>query len=209
LLRRHNPQGVILAGGRGSRIGGGKATVALAGRPLITYPLTAMRAVLGQVAVIAKAETPLPALPDVTVWIEPEEPSHPLLGIAEALALADGRPVLTCPADMPFVTPELLERVLSAHDETVPATVVVCGGRLEPLLGCYWPVAAPRLLAAALVGESATTTVAELEPILVDVPVASVHQLFNVNTPDDLLQTSVLLPSVTGKRANSVERSER
>ena len=38
------PIGVILAGGRGRRIGGSKAVVELCGKPLIRYPLEAMEA---------------------------------------------------------------------------------------------------------------------------------------------------------------------
>jgi molybdopterin-guanine dinucleotide biosynthesis protein A len=34
----------VLAGGRGDRIGGAKAMVELRGRPLIRYPLDALRA---------------------------------------------------------------------------------------------------------------------------------------------------------------------
>jgi molybdopterin-guanine dinucleotide biosynthesis protein A len=41
--------------------------------------------------------------------IEPDAPSSPLLGIVEALALAGDRPVLVCPADLPFVTPDPLD----------------------------------------------------------------------------------------------------
>jgi CTP:molybdopterin cytidylyltransferase MocA len=38
------PLGAVLAGGRGSRIGGGKPTIELAGRPLISYRLAAIEA---------------------------------------------------------------------------------------------------------------------------------------------------------------------
>ena len=101
---RTRPVGAILAGGGGRRIGGDKAIVELPGRPLICYPLEAVREALGQVAVLAKADTELPSLPGVTVWIEPDARRHPLVGITQALALADGRPVLVCAADLPFVS---------------------------------------------------------------------------------------------------------
>ena len=90
--RRTAPIGVILAGGLGQRIGGAKAVVELGGRPLIAYPLAALAAALSDVAVIAKADTELPMLPGITVWIEPDAPRHPLLGIAEALAACRGAP---------------------------------------------------------------------------------------------------------------------
>src|SRR5579871_3112980 len=108
MLRTQQPVGVILAGGSGRRMGGSKLTVALRRRPLIAYPLEAMRAVLNDIAVITKADVVLPRLSGVTVWIEPDEPRSPLLGIAESLALAGGRPVVVSPADLPFVTPAVI-----------------------------------------------------------------------------------------------------
>ncbi len=101
---RTRPVGAILAGGGGRRIGGDKAIVELNGQPLISYPLEAVRQALGQVAILAKADTKLPYVSGVTVWIEPESRRHPLVGITQALALADGRPVVVCGADLPFVT---------------------------------------------------------------------------------------------------------
>ena len=63
-------------GGLGRRIGGSKATVMLGDRPLISYPLEALAgSALGEVAIIAKAETELPSLPGVSVWIEPRRPA--------------------------------------------------------------------------------------------------------------------------------------
>src|SRR5579875_2139966 len=106
--RSSPPVGLILAGGPGARIGGGKPNVALHGEPLVQYALRAMRAVLSDVAVIVKAQVALPRLEGAMVWVEPDEPLHPLLGISEALALAGGRSVLVCPVDMPFISPELL-----------------------------------------------------------------------------------------------------
>src|SRR5436309_6524963 len=102
------PVGVVLAGGLGRRMGGAKATVELAGRPLICYPLEALAAALDEVAVLAKADTELPSLPGATIWVEPQLQHHPLVGISQALALAGGRPVLVCAADLPFVPSELV-----------------------------------------------------------------------------------------------------
>src|SRR5690242_19928878 len=102
------PVGAVLAGGLGRRIGGSKALVELCGRPLIDCPVQAIRAALAEVVVIAKADTVLPSLPGVTVWIESETEHHPLVGLTEALGLAAGRPVLVCAADLPFVSAGLI-----------------------------------------------------------------------------------------------------
>ena len=68
--------GVVLAGGRGSRLGGAKPTAELAGRPLISYPLAALAEVGLEAVIVAKPDTDLPPL-DVDVLTEPAEPVHP------------------------------------------------------------------------------------------------------------------------------------
>src|SRR4051794_20788061 len=89
------PVGVVLAGGRGRRLGGDKAIVELEGRALIHYPLESLHEVCDDVAVVAKRDTILPPLGGAAdLWIEPDEPRHPLCGVAHALRLAMGRPIL-------------------------------------------------------------------------------------------------------------------
>src|ERR687887_2708546 len=94
------PLGALLAGGRASRLGGRKATLPVGGRPLLEHPLTALREVCAEVCVVAKRDTILPPLGrSVRLWVEPDEPRHPLTGIVHALRVARGRPVLVCAAD--------------------------------------------------------------------------------------------------------------
>ena len=100
--RQSPPIGVVLAGGRGRRLGGGKAVAQLCGRPMISYPLAALEAVLAEVVVVAKAETELPSLPSHTrLWSESESLQHPLIGLRTALELAAGTTVLVCAVDLP------------------------------------------------------------------------------------------------------------
>jgi molybdopterin-guanine dinucleotide biosynthesis protein A len=187
-------------------MGGSKLTVPLGGRPLIEHPLLALRQALGAATVIAKPDVLLPPLPGVTVWIESAEPHHPLVGIVEALALSDGRAVLVCPADLPFVSVELIRRLAAAspapaggpgarapNPTRAPATVVRGpDGRLQPLLGCYQPAAAALLAPAAREAvEPARSAVAALAPALLDV--TDPDELFNVNSPEDVLIAQTML----------------
>jgi len=196
------PVGVILAGGAGRRIGGSKALVKLHGRPLISYPLAAMREALGDFAIVAKADTELPSLPGVTVWIEPDVPRHPLVGITQALGLAAGRPVLVCASDMPLLTAAAISQIARASLSSAARAVVARShGRLEPLLGCYQPGAVEHLAGAPLRGRLAVReAVAALDPLLVEMDDPEV--LFNVNTPDDLLQAAAMLDRRTPRPAS-------
>jgi molybdenum cofactor guanylyltransferase len=199
MRRRRDPVGVILAGGSGRRIGGSKAIVQLHGTPLIAYPLEAVRGALGEVAIVAKTDTRLPGLPGVTVWIEPDEPRHPLVGIMQALALAEGRPVLVCAADLPFVTSELIAALAAAEPGRAPAVLAALEGSMQPLLGCYQPKALDLLQQADFAPElPLRDCIASIEPVAFDV--AEPDLLFNVNTPDDLLQAAAMMDT---RRARS------
>jgi molybdenum cofactor guanylyltransferase len=181
--------GVVLAGGLGRRMRAPKAAAALAGAPLMAYPLDALRAACERVVVVAKRDTELPAL-GVQRWDEPDDPRHPIAGITYALDRAAG-PILVCAADMPFVTPDVLQLIAAGLRPGVKAAVAVCEGRLEPLLAAYAP-AALQLLAAAPAGEPLRRSVESLTPALVEVAPAVV---FNVNTPADLAEAERRLRS--------------
>jgi molybdopterin-guanine dinucleotide biosynthesis protein A len=184
--------GVVLAGGSGRRIGGSKAIVELNRRPLISYPLESVWRALGNVAVVAKIDSELPSMPSVTVWIEPEEPRHPLTGILHALAVAEHRPVVVCAADLPFVTPDLIGRLARTDPGDAPAVVAGSGGQLQPLLGCYQPEALELLSRSRSRPElPLREAVSAIGPAPYEVDDAEL--LFNVNTPDDLLQAAAML----------------
>jgi len=170
--------GAVLAGGAGARLGGSKATVELAGRPMLHYPLAAFAQAGIEAIVVAKPSTALPPL-DVALLREPEEPSHPLLGLVAALAHAGRRPIVACPCDTPFVTAALLERLAAAPD----TAVVHSGGRLHPLLARYRPENLLALREALAASTSVTAAAQSLSPTLIAV---EERATINVNTPADL-----------------------
>jgi molybdopterin-guanine dinucleotide biosynthesis protein A len=191
LIKSHPPVGVILAGGPGTRIGGNKASVALNGEPLLQHALRAMRQALSDIAIITKPQTVLPALDGAMIWVEPDEPAHPMLGVGEALALAGGRPVLVCPLDMPFLSPRLLSRLAGADGEQRPAVMASARGVPRPLVACYMPEAGELLSEAAHGQLPLEAVVSALEPKLIEVD--DEVELFDVNTPDDLLLAAGML----------------
>jgi molybdopterin-guanine dinucleotide biosynthesis protein A len=200
--REARPIGVVLAGGLGRRLGGPKATVRLHGRPLISYPVRALRQAVGKVVVVAKADTELPRMSGVEVWIEPDVPRHPLCGLVHALRLAGGSSIVVCACDLPMVTPDLVREVVAADPGGAAAVITRAAGRLQPLMGRYEP-AALGPLAMALGDEAVPVNdaVAALGPRVLDI--ADPDLLFNVNAPEDLLHACALLsgpPRSTGAR---------
>lgn len=167
--------GVVLAGGRGERIGGDKALALHAGRPLLAHALSAITPLVDHVAIVAKPQTRLPDT-GTEVWHDDEPGFHPRHGLVTALRRAGG-PVLVVAVDLPDASP-----ALQALVRVGPTTITRADGRLQPLCGIYDPTAL-RTLEAAAPDEPLTRTVAALHPTVIDVPVT---WLTNVNRPDEL-----------------------
>jgi molybdopterin-guanine dinucleotide biosynthesis protein A len=185
------PVGVVLAGGRGRRIGGDKAIVELEGRALVLYPLEALHEVCDQVAVVAKRDTLLPPLTGLAdLWIEPDEPRHPLAGVGHALRLAAGRPVLAVAVDLPLVDAATLRALCAVDPGGAAAVVPRVEGRLQPLCALYTQAAA-RPLATFDAAARATEVVAEMG--IREVAFEDPAPFLNVNRPEDLLHASVLV----------------
>ncbi|HKZ14043.1 MAG TPA: molybdenum cofactor guanylyltransferase [Solirubrobacterales bacterium] len=213
-------RGVVLAGGRGSRLGGAKATADLAGKPLIAYSLAALTAVGLEPFIVAKPDShlggrPNPRPPDrgrpnpryrwpgttalkgsegVEIVTEPAEPTHPLAGIVAALRHT-GRPLVVLGCDFPFVPPALLLYLAAALE---PLVVPAPGGGAQPLVARWSPVLLPDLEATLARQEPLRRTVASLSPRLLDdaelAPFGDpARTFFNVNTPADLRAAADLL----------------
>ena len=184
--------GAVLAGGSGSRIGGAKATAQLDGQALISYPLAAALGALGSVAVVAKDDVELPQLDQrVELWIEPDEPRHPVIGVIEALRRAEGRAVVVIACDLPLLTSEVVALIASADAEGSVALLASAAGRPQPLLARYEP-GALALLEKFDTDGPMTEQVMALMPALVDVPAEA---SFNVNDLEQLKEVSRRLRS--------------
>ncbi|HEV2981203.1 MAG TPA: NTP transferase domain-containing protein [Solirubrobacteraceae bacterium] len=197
----------VLAGGRGSRLGGAKPTVPLGELPLIAHPLAAAREAALDAVVVAKPQTPLPPL-ECDVIYERAAGYHPLHGLLAALAEAAARsPDCACVAlacDMPFVSASLLSwlaragRVGTGEGGQRNALVTRANGHLQPLLARYFPDHRAALDEALRRGQSLTAAAESLRP-----QIAGERQLrrfgdparlcFSVDSDDDLQRAGRLL----------------
>ena len=195
--------GVIIAGGRATRMGGGDKGLLLAGgQSLIGHVITRLRPQCGQLALNANgdagrfADLGLPVLPDSIDGLP-----GPLAGVLAALDWAAGLgadAVLTAAADTPLLPPDLVRRLAQAADASgcaIAASPDADGiPRRHPVIG-LWRVDARGDLRAALAaglrrqGEWAARQGAEV----VIWPSQPIDPFFNVNTPADLARADALL----------------
>ncbi|QRP50187.1 NTP transferase domain-containing protein [Amycolatopsis sp. FDAARGOS 1241] len=194
--------GVVLAGGRSSRMGRAKADLEWHGSTFLYRTCAVVgRALDGPVVVVAAPGQKLPDLPaGVTVAEDPVEGLGPMQGVAAGLAaVADRAEVaFVCSTDMPFLHPAFVRRVLRGMADTGADMVLpVARGFRQPLAAAYRTSLAG--LITKLIGEGDLRpgmlfkhcTVAQLDDaqLLADSSVArcdpELESVVNVNTPEE------------------------
>ncbi|HCU90008.1 MAG TPA: molybdenum cofactor guanylyltransferase MobA [Gammaproteobacteria bacterium] len=128
--------GVILTGGRGSRLGGrDKGLVEVADRPLIKHVIERFRPQVNDLFINANRNISryrtlgYPVISDVI-----EGFAGPLAGIAVALEHCNSPYMAICPCDSPFLPLDLVAKLASPvmHSETT-VSVVIGDGRPQPV----------------------------------------------------------------------------
>jgi molybdopterin-guanine dinucleotide biosynthesis protein A len=133
--------GVVLAGGRSSRMGTPKAALEWHGSTLLRRTVGILaRATGGPVVVVRAKDQELPALPeDVEVVDDPREGKGPVQGLAAGLAALEERAetAFVSSTDMPFLHPAFVRRVLRAVHEGADVGLPVARGYPQPLAAAY------------------------------------------------------------------------
>jgi molybdenum cofactor guanylyltransferase len=133
--------GIVLAGGRSSRMGSSKAALEWHGSTLLRRVVGIVgRAVDGPVVVVRAPGQALPALPDgVELVDDAREGRGPLQGLAAGLAaVRDAAPTAyVSSTDVPLLHPRFIRRVLAALDDDVDVVLPHVGGFNHPLAAAY------------------------------------------------------------------------
>jgi molybdopterin-guanine dinucleotide biosynthesis protein A len=169
---------LVLAGGEGRRIGGGKPQRLLCGETLLDRALRFARGWSDEVEV-ADGSTDAPGI------------GGPLGAVAAALAV--GGDLLTIPCDMPFLPADLAERLGRTE---AAAAVAESGGRLHPVCALWRARAAHGLHAYLATGRRSLHGFAAAmgyEPVAW--PAAPIDPFFNVNHAEDLARAEAMLRS--------------
>jgi molybdopterin-guanine dinucleotide biosynthesis protein A len=179
---------VILAGGEGRRIGGAKPLRTLAGERLIDRALRLARGWSDIVAVAVRDPAQVEPLDAILVEDDQTVPG-PLGGLITALRFAQQaeRPLLlTVPADMPFLPPDLLERLAEALG-TQGCALAASSGHLHPVCGLWRASALDRLPAYLSSERRSLKGLGEaVGMVSVEWPGGAHGPFLNINTAEDL-----------------------
>jgi molybdopterin-guanine dinucleotide biosynthesis protein A len=187
----HDPQvtGIVLAGGRSSRMGTPKALLPFDGEPLIVHLVRRLRTLFDDLAVVGSPEQPLPELPARVVYDEIAY-QGPVGGIYYGLAAASREFGFVISCDSAFLSVPLVRHIVSqpaGHDVVVPRWA----DRFQPLFARYRKTTLPHLEAQLARGElrpvflfdKVRTRVIDDEEVRRFDPDGA--SFFNMNTPAD------------------------
>ena len=189
------PAGVILAGGRSSRMGGlSKALFLLNDEALLTHVIRRLQPQLGSLLLSTEGldtgleSFGLPLVPDLLPRYR-----GPLTGLCSALHYLDemnheGGLVL-CPCDAPFIPPDLVEKLVrAAHDNPKAVAVVSYEGFLQPTFSLWQADHLPAIHDAVVNrGDGGLKYMLNSLPhVVVEWVSAEPPPFYNVNTPEQL-----------------------
>ncbi|MFB9952626.1 molybdenum cofactor guanylyltransferase MobA [Rhizobium puerariae] len=193
----HRPPGLILAGGRSSRMGAIKAFLDIGGVTILSHIVRRLAPQVSAITLNAPEDFPNPLgfglLPD-------RIGNHigPLAGVLSGLRDIEARGaaathLLTVPSDSPFVPADLAERLRAATDNPDAVVIAASDGRSHPVFG-LWPVSVADDLEAWL-GDPDNRRIkaflrrhpmVTVEFPLIDTARGPLDPFFNINTPEDL-----------------------
>jgi len=182
--------GIVLAGGKSSRLGFDKALLRVNGEILAQWLPDRLSAWCSPVALVV--DRPRRYAVSARQLVDGTPDAGPLAGIAAGLQGLDVPALFACACDMPLLQPALIERlfaVLDGYDLAIPER----SGRLEPLCAVYSASCLPviqrlfrdrRLRANAVASEVPTRIMREPEWRDID---REGDSFLSINTPADLV----------------------
>jgi len=127
--------GIILAGGKSTRMGKDKGLVQFKGKPLVEYAIEVLNPFCNEILISANALHYNRF--GYELIVDSFDSKGPLCGIYEGLKAALNKHVLVISCDMPFINQEAVFNLLKGFDGKHDCYVPMYNNRIQPLFGIY------------------------------------------------------------------------
>ena len=195
MISRDDITGLILAGGRGSRMGGtDKGLQPLRGAPMVMHTLTRLSPQTGAMRINANRNLAAYESFGVPVVVDPvPDFAGPLAGMLAGLQQCATPWMVTAPCDSPFLPTDLVARLAAASEAegaelAIPVTVDETGRRQTQPVFCLLPVTLADSLTAYLAGGGRKIETWCASHRLAEVLFEDAAAFANINTLDELRQ---------------------
>lgn len=132
---KKNITGIILAGGKSTRMGVDKGFLLLNEKPFVQYSIDALQPLVSEIMIIS--DNPnydafgLKRINDIT------KDSGPVAGICSGLETSSTEYNLVLSCDIPLINSEILQTIINAIDDTSDIIQVESNGKTMPLIALY------------------------------------------------------------------------
>ncbi len=189
--------GIVLAGGKNSRMGVEKAFLKVCGQRIIDRVYASLKPITPHIIIVTNRPLLYQQFPArIVTDLIPHQ--GPLGGILTGLFYTTSFPALVLACDLPFVTTKFLEFLISYWDERLDALIPKTPDGHQPLCAIYGKGAMPVLEAQLKRGDLRLyqalrrlkkqyllpETIAQIDP--------GGRTFFNLNTPSDFLMAQKL-----------------
>ncbi len=134
--------GIILSGGRSSRLGFDKGLVELKNKPLVCWVIDQLDSITDEIIIVVGSDKMIPrywnVIPDEVRIISDCYPEDsPIIGLISGLKKARGEYAAVCACDMPFMEPRILEMMFCVSYGLNGAYIVKQNGWIESIPSVY------------------------------------------------------------------------
>jgi len=185
MINKKNITGIILAGGKSSRMGSDKAQLLFKGKTFLNHVIDALKPLVDEVLIVSNNKEHgnfnFKRVPDTLSG------AGPLAGLHAGLnhSNTDINFVLSC--DVPLIQTSLLELILSNNEEYKDVIQIESEGKTHHLIALYKKSVAPHFLSVLNEGERRLSkAIKGLNVKTISIPKTEQYAVKNINSREDL-----------------------
>lgn len=135
MIDKRDLTGIILAGGKSSRMGTDKGFLLLNNKPFVQYSIDALKPLVSEIIIVSDNSKydvfGLKRINDIT------KNAGPVAGICSGLKASSTNHNLILSCDIPLINSQILKQLINAIDETSEIIQVESNGKSMPLIAIY------------------------------------------------------------------------
>lgn len=190
-MKRNEITGIVLSGGKSSRLGTEKGLARYGGKPLVTYSIDALKPLCGEILLSANNELENYKKFGLEIIQDEIKGIGPMGGLLACLKKSQSRYNLVLSCDIPFVETDLLRYLLTQIENYQVVAPVHGEGLIEPLCGFYNTNVISELEKSVHSGNLKLMDFLDkinLKKVLIDIqlPFFNEQLFFNINTANQI-----------------------
>jgi molybdopterin-guanine dinucleotide biosynthesis protein A len=189
--------GIILAGGKSTRMGENKSLLNLNGKTVIERVVSLMKTIFQEVIIITNTPNEYDFI-NTPMYKDIFENKGPLAGIHSGLAHSNNDKNFVISCDIPLMEQEMIEFIINYKTDK-PITVCRADGFIQQLVGLYSKSVLPiisNLLNTKDQSSSVLSLLDRVDPDIINVDKLDIYNkdmFFNMNRPEDYNRIKILL----------------